>query len=101
MLILLLRRRLFMSVASTADPKLWAAVRSCVRALQQVANYTLPPALDRQLQELGERKEFLDHAEHEQLLALIQFTQQRTAEKLQAELALRQLEGVFPGEVLA
>jgi hypothetical protein len=90
-----------MGVASAIDPRLPTAVRSCVRALRQVACYQLPAALDRRLQELGENKEFLAPAEHEHLLALVAFTQERTAEKLQAELALRQLEAVFPDEVKA
>ncbi|MCI0457957.1 MAG: hypothetical protein L0Z62_13405 [Gemmataceae bacterium] len=87
-----------MSAVSTADPQLQAAVRDCVRTLRRVAKYTLPPALDRQLRELGERKEFLGADEHEQLLALVTFTEERTLEKLQAELALRQLQTFFPDE---
>jgi hypothetical protein len=85
-------------VASSADPRLPAAVRSCVQALRQVANYTLPDALDAQLRDLGERKEFLQPPEHDQLLALVDFTQKRTIEKLQAELALQKLQAIFPDE---
>ncbi len=87
-----------MSAVSTADPQLQAAVQNCVRALRRIADYTLLPPLDRQLGELGERKEFLSAAEHEQLLALVAFTEQRTIDKLQAELALRQLQNFFPDE---
>ena len=50
----------------------------------------LPAALDRRMQELGERKDYLDAVEHEELLALATFTNERTLEKLQAELALRE-----------
>jgi hypothetical protein len=87
-----------MSAVSTTDPQLQAAVQNSMRALRRVAGYTLPPTLDRYIRELGERKESLSPAEHEQLLALVSFTEQRTLEKLQAELALRQLQTFFPDE---
>jgi hypothetical protein len=90
-----------MSIALPPDPRLHAAIRSCVQALRQVANYKLPSALDQQMQDLGERKEFLNKGEHDQLRALVAFTQDRTKEKLQAELALRQLQAVFPDEAQA
>jgi hypothetical protein len=88
-----------MSAVSTEDPGLQAAVRSCVQALRRVTASTLPPALDRYIQELGEQKEFLVPAEHAQLLVLVSFTEQRTLEKLQAELALRQLQRFFPEQI--
>ena len=87
-----------MSVQSVADPRLHAAVRSSVQALRQFANYTLPPVLNQQVRELGERKEYLQAAEHDHLLALVEFTQQRSREKLQAEAALQQLQAIFPEE---
>jgi hypothetical protein len=90
-----------MSAISTQDPQLQAAVHNCVRALRRLADYTLPPDLDRHIRDLGERKESLSSAEHEELLALVEFTQQRTLDKLQAELALRQLQPFFPEEVSA
>jgi len=40
-------------------------VRDCVRALRPVADSELEPALDRRMQDLGERKEFLSPDEHE------------------------------------
>jgi hypothetical protein len=88
-----------MTVASPPNPDLQIAIRSCVQALRQVANYALPPTLDQQIVDLGERKEFLNQAERDQLLALVAFTQQRTVEKLQAKLALSQLKAFFPAEV--
>jgi hypothetical protein len=88
-----------MAVASSVDPRLLTALRSCVEALRPVTNYKLPPALDQRMLDLGERKEFLEPAEYEQLLALIAFAQDRTLEKLRAELALRQIEGLFPEEL--
>jgi hypothetical protein len=82
-----------------ADSRVQAALRHGVHALKRVANHVLPAALDRRLQELGENKEYLAAAEHEELLALVTFTQERTLEKLQAELALRELQTLLPNEV--
>jgi len=45
---------------------------------------------------LGERKEFLSSPEHEELMALVSFTQQRSIEKLEAELALQSIEAACP-----
>jgi hypothetical protein len=88
-----------MTEASLADPSVQTALQHGVRALKRVANYFLPPALDRRMQELGERKEYLGPAEHDELLALVTFTEERTLEKLQAELALRELQSLLPDEV--
>jgi hypothetical protein len=46
---------------------------------------------------LGERKEYLSLAEHEELLALVDFAQQRTIEKLEARVALDRLHTALPG----
>jgi hypothetical protein len=76
-----------------ADPRrLQSAFRTCERALRRVADYRLEPALDQRLRDLGERKEWLSEAEHDELLALVAFTQQRTLEKLEAEAALQELQ---------
>jgi hypothetical protein len=79
-----------------ADQRVQSALRHGVFALQRVANYALPAALDRRMQALGENKEFLGQAEHEELLALVTFTHERTIEKLQAEVALRELQTLLP-----
>jgi hypothetical protein len=55
--------------------------------------------LARRLEELSERKEFLDQAGHDELMALVNFTQQRTIEKLEAQLALQRLRSVLPDMV--
>jgi hypothetical protein len=81
---------------TTAGPQWEAALQSCRQVLRRVANTALDPALDRRLCDLGERKEFLSAGEHQELLALVAFTQQRTLEKLEAELALRRLQAVAP-----
>jgi hypothetical protein len=72
--------------------RLQSALRTCERVLRRVADYRLDPALDQRLRDLGERKEWLNKAEHDELLALVAFTQQRTLEKLEAEAALQQLQ---------
>jgi hypothetical protein len=72
------------------------ALRAARRALRRLAEYRLEPALDDRLRGLGERKESLSPEERAELLALVSFTQQRTLEKLEAELALRQLDAVAP-----
>ena len=87
-----------MTPTTLADSRVQSALRHGVRALQRVANYVLPPALDRRLQTLGENKEYLGAADHEELLALVTFTHERAIEKLQAELALRELQTLLPDE---
>jgi hypothetical protein len=87
-----------MTPTSLADSRVQSALGHGVRALRRVANYALPPALDRRMQELGENKEYLGEADREELLALVTFAQDRTLEKLQAELALRELQTLLPGE---
>jgi hypothetical protein len=87
-----------MTPTTLADARVQSALRHGVQALNRVANYVLPAALDRRLRELGENKEYLGAAEHEELLALVTFTQERTLEKLQAELALRELQTLVPDE---
>ena len=87
-----------MAPISLADSRVQSALRHGVHALKRVTNYVLPAALDRRLQDLGENKEHLGEAEHEELLALVTFTHERTLEKLQAELALRELQTLLPDE---
>jgi hypothetical protein len=76
----------------TDTTRLQSAFRTCERALRRVADYRLDPVLDQRLRDLGERKEGLSSVEHDELLALVAFTQQRTLEKLEAEAALQDLQ---------
>jgi hypothetical protein len=82
--------------SSPPDPKLNSALRSCWHALRHLAEYQLDPSLDQRLQDLGERKEFLNPVEHAELMALVDFTQKRTLEKLEAQVALERLREFFP-----
>ena len=87
-----------MTPATLADSRVQSALRHGVHALKRVASYGLPSALDRRMQQLGENKEYLGASEHEELLALVTFAHERTLEKLQAELALRELQPFLPDE---
>ena len=71
-----------MTTVSTADPQFQSAIQACAVALHRMADYELDPPLQRRIHELGERKEFLTAAEHEELLALVDFVHKRTIEKL-------------------
>ncbi|HWE03367.1 MAG TPA: hypothetical protein VG326_13240 [Tepidisphaeraceae bacterium] len=73
---------------------------AAVASLRRAAGYELETPLADRMQELLERKEFLGAAEHRELLALAEFTQRRTIEKLEAELALKRL-GEFLPDLLA
>ena len=87
-----------MTPVTLVDPRVQAALRHGVHALKRVAKYVLPAALDQRMRQLGENKEYLGAADHEELLALVTFSQERTLEKLQAELALRELQTLLPDE---
>ena len=71
-------------------------IRECASTLQRVAAYRLPPAVDRRLLWLSENKEVLSPAENDELLALIDFSEDRTVEKLQANVLLSRLAATCP-----
>jgi hypothetical protein len=85
-----------LATASIPDPKFQSALEASHRALRRVAAYELDPALDQRLRELGERKEFLSSTEHDELMSLVAFTQQRTIDKLEAQVALERIEAACP-----
>ncbi len=89
-----------MATVSTADPLFQSAVESCVSALRKIAGFELEPSLQNHLQNLGERKEFLSPSEHDELVALVDFTRKRTIEALEAKLALQRLQVFFPDVVV-
>ena len=64
-----------------------------------MAEYELEPPLQRRLDDLGERKEFLGPEEHAELMALVDFARKRTLDALEARLALQRLGEVDPDAV--
>jgi hypothetical protein len=82
--------------SAAIEPGRNKAITTSAAALRRMAGYALPPELDRRILELGERKADLTDDERRELLAWVEFTQQRSIEKLQAELALRELADAFP-----
>jgi hypothetical protein len=85
-----------MSDFPTNGPTWQLAWTASATAHRRVAGYRLPAALDRRILELGERKETLTADERAELLAWVSFTQERSVEKLEAELALRRLAEASP-----
>ena len=89
--------RTAMTTISTEDPQFLSAIQACALALRRMADYELEPSLHRRMHALGEQKEFLSPAEHEELLALVALAHQRTIEKLEAQAALAHLRIALPG----
>jgi hypothetical protein len=83
-------------MTTTNGVSLESALRDCVATLQRLATYHLPPAMDQRLLWLSENKEKLTEAEREELLAVVEFTEERTVEKLQAQAALKRLAENWP-----
>lgn len=88
-----------MTTVTTGDPQFQSAIQACAVALRRMADYELNSPLDRRMHALGERKEFLTSAEHEELLALVDFVHKRTIEKLEAQTALARLRTAIPDVV--
>lgn len=82
--------------ANTMTGPVQEALVSSAAALKRIADYALPPALDRRILDLGERKEALSPHERDELLAWVAFAQQRSVEKLEAEVALSRLTAICP-----
>jgi len=85
-----------MTTVSTEDPQFQSAIQACAAALRRMAAYEFDPSLNRRMRALGERKEFLSQAEHDELLALVDFAHKRTIEKLEAQVALDRLRTALP-----
>ncbi len=82
-----------------SEPRFEAALHLCVDALRRMAEYRLDDSVNRRMRQLGERKEFLTEEEHAELMSLVNFTQGRTLEKLDAQRALDRLGEMLPGLV--
>ena len=86
-----------MSGLTTPDPgTVESVILHGAATLRRLAEYRLPPALDERLLWLCENKESLTQTERQELLALVDFADEKTAEKLQAQAALRRIDRVFP-----
>jgi hypothetical protein len=82
------------------DPRA-TVLRECVVALRRMSTYHLPVALDQRLLWLSENKETLTEPERAELLALVDFAQDRTVDKLQARALLRKFEAIWPEVAIA
>ncbi len=83
-------------ITASVGTSLESVLRDCAGALQHVAAYQLPPALDRRLLSLSESKESLSETEREELMALVEFAEERTMEKLRARAILKRLAETWP-----
>ncbi len=90
-----------MVTLATTEPLLREALSTTETALRRLAEYELDPGMAQRLDALSERKEFLGEDEHAALLALVEFARRRTIEKLEAQLALKQLHQIVPEMVAA
>lgn len=71
-------------------------LRECAEALQSVADYRLPEAVDQRLLWLAENKEQLDDVQRQELLALSEFAEQRTLEKVQSQAMVQRIRAAMP-----
>ena len=78
------------------EPELESALGLCIGSLRRIAEYELDDAVNCRMRSLGERKEFLSDEEHGELMSLVDFTERRTREKLDAQLALKRLGEFLP-----
>ena len=83
-------------IATTNGVTSEGVLRDCADTLRRIASYRLPPALDRRLLWLSENKESLTGSEREELLAMVEFAEERTVEKLQARASLKRLAEKWP-----
>lgn len=77
-------------------PKFESALGQSVRALRHIADFELEPGIQQRMLDLGERKEFLSDAEHSELLSLVGFSERRNLERLEAQVALKNLGECVP-----
>ncbi len=84
------------TVGNSGDLKLEPVLRDCIQTLRRVAAYRLPPAMDRRLLWLSENKATLTESEREELEALIEISEDRTVEKLEAQAFIKRVGDLLP-----
>jgi len=85
-----------MASGTTDSGETISVLRDCISALEGIATYRLPDPVDQRLLWLSENKESLSAQERDELLALAEFAEQRTVEKVRAQAALKRLADVRP-----
>src|SRR5262245_30781604 len=91
------QRRESMAKKTSLPAEVTQALGPSIAFLQRMARYKLESAFDRRMLELGENKEFLSKEEHDELMALVAFSERRNIERLEALVALKRLAEVVPG----
>ncbi|MFM9965312.1 MAG: hypothetical protein ACKV2Q_29350 [Planctomycetaceae bacterium] len=82
--------------ASDVAPQLRHALEGSVAALRRLADSELPTGVANRMNQLGERKEFLNAAEQAEYADLVSFWMSRTLEKAEATVALQRLREAVP-----
>ena len=72
------------------------ALRACADALRVAADYRLPSSLQRKLRKALDEKERASPSAHRELLVLVEAAQERSLQKVKAQVALQQLLEAFP-----
>ncbi len=83
------------SIASSSSTRR-KALRACAEALRLTADYRLPNALQRKLRKALDEKEHVSPSQHRELLVLVEAAQERSLQKVKAQVALQQLVQAFP-----
>ncbi len=83
-------------IATSTKQTLDELLQQCAESLRRLAEYQLPPVMNRRLLSLSESKESLTQSEREELHALVELSEDRTVEKLQAKVLLRRLTEACP-----
>jgi hypothetical protein len=89
--------KIIMSSVIAADPgAVESVIGDCAAALRRMAQYRLPAALDQRLLWLSENKDSLTDVERQELLALVDLADEKTVERLQAQVTLQRIGQAFP-----
>ena len=72
------------------------ALRACAEALRVAVDYRLPNLLQRKLRKALDEKERASPTEHREFLVLVEPAQERSLQKVKAQVALQQLLQAFP-----